>query len=164
MQEIRGEIAMTDTQTEQLAGRALDAAVAERVMGLKIADHNWPCGRDPESGAYVAAPSLEEAQELSWFYYERGPIQACPMGCREPIRGCREPIPFYSRDIADAWTVHQKMIANWDTLWDYAREMLALNESSGALKIDIARSLLKALTPELICRAALAAVGGRDDG
>jgi len=72
--------------------------------------------------------------------------------------------PFYSRDIADAWTVHQKMIANWDTLWDYAREMLALNESSGALKIDIARSLLKALTPELICRAALAAVGGRADG
>ena len=157
MQEIRGEIAMTDTQTEQLTGRALDAAVAERVMGLKIAHHDWPCGRDPETGTYVAAPSLEEARELSWLYYERGPIQVCP-------RGCREPVPFYSRDIADAWTVHQKMIANWDTLWDYAREMLALNESSGALKIDIARSLLKALTPELICRAALAAVGGRDDG
>jgi hypothetical protein len=33
MQEIRGEIAMTDTQTEQLTGRALDAAVAEHVIG-----------------------------------------------------------------------------------------------------------------------------------
>jgi len=154
----------TDTQTEQLTGRALDAAVAERVMGLAIADHDWPCGRDPESACYIAAPSLEEAQELSWFYYERGPIQACPMGCREPIRGCREPIPFYSRDIADAWLVHERMIADWDTLWDYAREMNTLVGSRGMRKIDVTMGLLQALTPELICRAALAAVGGRVDG
>jgi len=74
-------------QTDKLTGRALDAAVAERVMGLKIAHHDWPCGRDPETGAYVAAPSLEEARELSWLYYERGPIQACPRDFREPM-GC----------------------------------------------------------------------------
>ncbi len=141
----------------RLTGRALDAAVAERVMGLAIADHNWPCGRDPESGAYVAAPSPEEAQELSWFYCERGPIQMCP-------RGCREPIPFYSRDIADAWLVHQRMIANWERLWDYAREINTLVGSRGIRKIDVTMGLLQALTPELICRAALAAMGGRDDG
>jgi hypothetical protein len=139
----------------RLTGRALDAAVAERVMGLAIADHNWPCGRDPESGAYVAAPSPEEAQELSWFYCERGPIQMCP-------RGCREPIPFYSRDIADAWLVHERMIADWDTLWDYAREMNALVGSMGARKSDVAMALLKGLTPEIICHAALVATARRD--
>jgi len=143
-------------QTDKLTGRALDAAVAERVMGLKIAHHDWPCGRDPETGTYVAAPSLEEARELSWLYYERGPIQVCP-------RGCREPVPFYSRDIADAWLVHERMIADWDTLWDYAREMNALVGSRGIRKIDVTMGLLQALTPELICRAALAAMGGRVD-
>lgn len=136
-------------ESKELTGRALDAAVAERVMGLKIAHHDWPCGRDPETGAYVAAPSLEEAQELSWPYCERGPVQVCP-------RGCREPIPFYSRDIEDAWMVHQRMIADWETLWDYARELNALVGSLGARKIDVAMALLKELTPELICRAALA--------
>lgn len=30
---------------DKLTGRALDAAVAERVMGLKIAHHDWPSGR-----------------------------------------------------------------------------------------------------------------------
>ncbi|MGI6227314.1 MAG: hypothetical protein ACOYJ1_13775 [Peptococcales bacterium] len=153
MQEIRGEIAMTDTQTEQLTGRALDAAVAERVMGLKIADHNWPCGRDPESGTYVAAPSLEEARELSWLYYERGPIQVCP-------RGCREPVPFYSRDIAEAWPVHQRMLDTQPGEYAFAFQRLA------GLWDLWGRTLqaLKAITPELICRAALAAAGGRADG
>lgn len=113
MQEIRGEIAMTDTQTEQLTGRALDAAVAERVMGHK---------------------ALAHAQT-----------------------------PFYSRDIADAWLVHERMIADWDTLWDYAREMNALIGSRGIRKIDVTMGLLQALTPVLICRAALAAMGGRSD-
>jgi len=153
MQEIRGEIAMTDTQTEQLTGRALDAAVAERVMGLKIAHHDWPCGRDPETGTYVAAPSLEEARELSWLYYERGPIQVCP-------RGCREPVPFYSRDIAEAWPVHQRMLDTQPGEYAFAFQRLA------GLWDLWGRTLqaLKAITPELICRAALAAAGGRADG
>ena len=43
--------------------------------------------------------------------------------------------PFYSRDIADAWLVHERMIADWDTLWDYAREMNALIGSRGIRKI-----------------------------
>jgi len=157
MQEIRGEIAMTDTQTEQLTGRTLDAAVAERVMGLEIAHHAWPCGRDPESGCYIAPQNLETAQEWAWLYDERGPVQARQHGYVEPI-------PFYSHDIADAWLVHERMIADWDTLWDYAREMNALIGSRGIRKIDVTMGLLQALTPELICRAALAAVGGRVDG
>ena len=41
MQEIRGEIAMTDTQTEQLTGRALDAAVG--IQGLPKAHGVYEC-------------------------------------------------------------------------------------------------------------------------
>ena len=41
MQEIRGEIAMTDTQTEQLTGRALDAAVG--ITGLPKAHGVYEC-------------------------------------------------------------------------------------------------------------------------
>ena len=110
MQEIRGEIAMTDTQTEQLTGRALDAAVAERVMGHK---------------------ALAHAQT-----------------------------PFYSRDIADAWLVHQRMLETQSGEYAFALQRLA------GLWDLWGRTLqaLKAITPELICRAALAAAGGRADG
>ena len=41
MQEIRGEIAMTDTHTEQLTGRALDAAVG--IRGLPKAHGVYDC-------------------------------------------------------------------------------------------------------------------------
>ena len=139
------------TQTDKLTGRTLDAAVAERVIGLKIAHHDWPCGRDPETGAYVAAPSLEEARELSWLYYERGPIQACP-------RGCREPIPFYSRDIAEAWIVHQRMLDTQPGEYAFAfQRMTGLWDLWGRTL-----QVLKAITPELICRAALAAMTKHD--
>jgi len=42
--------------------------------------------------------------------------------------------------------------------------MNALIGSRGIRKIDVTMGLLQALTPVLICRAALAAVGGRSDG
>ena len=143
------------TQTDKLTGRALDVAVAERVMGLKIAHRDWPCG-EIFDGAYVAAPSLKAAQEEPWYYPESGPVYKVSAYEGSPSISTYELIPFYSRDIAEAWPVHLKMIADWETLWDYARELNALVGSLGARKIDVAMALLKELTPELICRAALA--------
>ena len=110
MQEIRGEIAMTDTQTEQLTGRALDAAVAERVMGHK---------------------ALAHAQT-----------------------------PFYSRDIAEAWPVHQRMLDTQPGEYAFAFQRLAGLWDLWGHTLQV----LTALSPELICRAALAAMGGRVDG
>lgn len=143
-------------ESKELTGRALDAAVAERVMGLKIAHHDWPCG-EIFDGAYVAAPSLKAAQEEPWYYPWSWPVyEPSPMSMYSPV-------PHYSTDIADAWMVHQRMIANWERLWDYAREINTLVGSRGIRKIDVTMGLLQALTPELICRAALAAMGGRVD-
>jgi len=97
-------------QTDKLTGRALDAAVAERVMGLKALAH--------------------------------------------------AEIPFYSRDIAAAWTVHQRMLDTQPGEYAFAIQCLAGLWDLWGRTLQV----LKAMTPELICRAALAAAGGRADG
>lgn len=152
------------TQTDKLAGRALDAAVAEQVMGLNVVAHDYPYGLDPRDGYIVPNPEVadEVAEGAPWFYNERGPVYLDPICESSPTITALEVVPFYSRDIAEAWQVHLKMISDWDTLWDYAREMNALAGILGARKADVAMGLLKSLTPENICRAALAAVGVKD--
>lgn len=141
------------TQTDKLTGRTLDAAVAERVMGLKIAHHDWPCG-EIFDGAYVAAPSLKAAQEEPWYYPWSWPVyEPSPMSMYSPV-------PHYSTDIAEAWPVHQRMLDTQPGEYAFAFQRLA-----GAWDLwGRTLQVLKAIAPELICRAALAAAGGRADG
>jgi hypothetical protein len=138
---------------DKLTGRALDAAVAERVMGLKIAHHDWPCG-EIFDGAYVAAPSLKAAQEEPWYYPWSWPVyEPSPMSMYSPV-------PHYSTDIAEAWTVHQRMLDTQPGEYSFGIQRLAGLWDPWGRTLQV----LKAITPELICRAALAAVGGRSDG
>lgn len=144
-------------KSEQLTGRALDAAVAEQVMALGPIIPDWPCGIN-EEGCYVAAADEHEAKELPHIFSECGPAYVPPALHGTP--GAEpEPVPFYSRDIADAWLVHQRMLDTQPGEYAFAFQRL-----SGLWELwGRTLHVLRAITPELICHAALAAVGGRGD-
>lgn len=99
------------------AGRALDALIAEQVMGLQVVARDWPCGYVP-GGEYEASPWPEG--RASW-YTDRGPICVHDGDLWPPEDLCDDdnpgliakvtPVPFYSTDIAAAWQVVEHMIA-----------------------------------------------------
>ena len=97
------------------AGRKLDAEVAEKVMGLTVVSHDWPCGRDPECGFYEATHFIPP---IGGWFNEKGPViardeegwppqpsweedfgDAVP---KDEMSAYVEPVPFYSTKIADA--------------------------------------------------------------
>lgn len=150
-----------------LAGRKLDATVGECIIGLRVVDYNWPCGREPECGCYSAA-LCRESLGTEW-YTDSGPVYTMndhewppkPFECRgrTVMAAAVWPVPFYSTCIDDAWMVHEQMTSDTDRLWRYSNELLQLlGLFSSSKSVDIAMDLLRRLSPELICRAALLGV------
>lgn len=134
-------------------GRKLDALVAEKIMGLRVVAHDWPCGRDPEFGDYEAASFWEEEME------ERGPVYVPEDGSWPPKYlldvkahyAYVEPVPFYSTDIAAAWQVVEKMIT------DKGLFCLTIDDESDGFWCHFGNCAHEAYgtAPEAICKAAL---------
>jgi len=95
--------------------RELDALVSEKVMGLHIYSHTWPCGYEPECGCYEAA-SIGASREYAW-HNENGPV-FIDQDCDGDIPWL-EPVPFYSTDIATAWQVVEKMTEHVELEYDF---------------------------------------------
>jgi hypothetical protein len=129
--------------SELAAGRALDAQVAEQVMGLTVVAHDWPCSYDPECGQYEAENTFYTESEWGG---ERGPVYVPDGGIWPPEVPPDEParrpspslttarnwmrpradvraVPFFSTEMADAWRVVEHMAGqNWS---------VALNDTGG---------------------------------
>lgn len=92
------------------AGRELDALVAE-AMGVNVVARDWPCGYWPDGGGYDADTEAAHKNTAAWFS-DRGPVFAVGQGwpprllpgLDRPMASVR-PVPFYSTDIAAAWTI-----------------------------------------------------------
>ena len=115
--------------TDELTGRALDAAVAEEVMGLNVVHRAWPQGYPPDSCQPEAMRfcTTEEAEALHAeprgpWYTEAGPVHATSdddwppqeweHGWGDDTHHCMvEAVPPYSTDIAAAWQVVEKLTA-----------------------------------------------------
>lgn len=129
--------------TNELTGRVLDAAVAERVMGLTLGEPDWPCWRSYDDGSLNPHQIPARARDDD----ERHPVTITD--------GYREVVPFFSTDIAAAWQVVERLRltvgyagnAGWyagpgeDGDWDCWSYFAVAQTAS-----------------EAICRAALAAV------
>ena len=110
------------------AGRNLDAEVAEKVMGLIVVSHDWPCGREPECGFYEAAHVIPP---IGGWYNKKGPVVAVSADGWPPHKlefenedrfesdvlnrlleeeyADVEPVPFYSITIVDAEKVIKRL-------------------------------------------------------
>ena|SRR3990167_5839708 len=150
--------------------RELDALVSEKVMGLHIYSHTWPCGYEPECGCYEAA-SIGASREYAW-HNENGPV-FIDQDCDGDIPWL-EPVPFYSTDIAAAWRVVEKLQESGLTLHLF-REPTGVwkhtNWQAEFYHLDIPvteREIVEAISPTVaraICLAALKALGVEvDDG
>ncbi len=99
------------------AGRALDALVAERIMGLNIVARDWPCGQDPEGGYYRAAMCREWGTGPDGLWGERDIVFADDPDDWPPyeVKGidykCAHvwPVPAYSTGIEAAWRIVETM-------------------------------------------------------
>jgi len=104
------------------ASRKLDAEVAEKVMGLTVVTHDWPCGRDPECGFYEATHFIPP---IGGWFNEKGPViasnedgwppepsweedfgDAVP---KDEMSAYVEPVAFYSTAMADAEKVIKRL-------------------------------------------------------
>lgn len=108
--------------------RELDAKIAEKVFGLNVVAHDWPCGYAPDGGRYEAALYRNEEEVLSWFN-QRGPVYCDVEGGWPPqvdkrdrydrglghARAIVEPVPFYSSNWIDAGKVIERMRQIWRT-------------------------------------------------
>ena len=106
-----------------LSPRDLDVLIAEKVFHLKVVARDWPCGYDPECGHYAASYFLPPVGH--WWtgkdavYIPEGDkwppertIEIDPEAEQvDPDERFAwvEPVPFYSTDIAAAWTVVEKV-------------------------------------------------------
>lgn len=101
-------------------GRELDAAVAERLMGQQVVGEAL-CWRNPECTGLLV-DLYQEHDSMGGYNAGRQPVWVDHCSCdieRDPdiaqIGGhstfCLEVVPFYSRDIAAAWQVVERLIA-----------------------------------------------------
>ena len=152
------------------AGRELDALVAEKVMGLEIVHHEWPCGYLPDAQSKEAAhPNWDAAFNIKVPLELRDPADATDdawYGERRAVFAHRRidgsfayvvPVPEYSTDLAAAWEVMARFLHDWQIDihgcaegWEVALLSQEGDEVFG--ESDTA--------PLAICRAALKAVGG----
>src|SRR5512142_2017369 len=93
--------------SEYEAGRELDALVAER-LGLGPVERDYPCGIHPGCCEYEAPETRERATH---FDDERHPVYHV----RHPYYNEAVVVPWYSTDIAAAWTLVEKAseTGNW---------------------------------------------------
>lgn len=165
---------MTATKT-RIAGRALDAEIATRVIGWTVEE--WPCGYQPDACDLECWPwegdeeregsSDEEFQRREAFW--RDNIAAYPERhptYRRKLENGNRPrtvVPFYSTDIGAAWMVVEKAIAdgwfpevqfnNWGAESWYATMSRTTDDPLGGYASGVA-----ATAPLAICRAALKAI------
>lgn len=157
---------------EHPANRCLDAWVAEEVMGLNVVSRNWPCGHTPDCGGYEA--SMQAEARYSW-YTEKDPVYwedvnsdgwGWPPWVDEDhgdLIACIEPVPFYSTDIAAAWSVVEKLgeLADRDILVEYCADgdrMCTIGRHYRGLWMKDVQAVA-ATIPLAICRVALKAMG-----
>lgn len=145
----------TDRMTPRLAGRELDAEIAEAVMGWR----HW----EMKSGhVYFLPPSALDTDYLKSLFR-----QEVPSG------GNKEDAPQFSSDIAAAWAVVTKMrelgwylIMN-DTMSRYRARFFQADPvfwpEQWAKNPDIPLTVWAETAPLAICLAALAAVERRPE-
>ena len=95
--------------------RAIDVRVHQEVFGIPVVALDWPCGYPPDGCSYEADYQKEPGRfgRCSW-YTDLGPVYAVnERGWPPDHKGEAnvEPVPFYSTDIREAWTVLKKA---WD--------------------------------------------------
>lgn len=133
---------MTDAVREAVAGRELDAMVAERVMGWRLS--NYEAEAAAASDADYADAAINDGWEWEGRATRREAWQWRP-----------------STDIADAWEVVEKMAADQPE-WPHHGHYVCLHNSTGLGKWECrVGSFAEAhadTAPLAICRAALAAL------
>lgn len=153
------------------AGRALDALVAERVMGLRVVATDWLCGYMPDGCGLEASSTLAG----DGFCNEPHPVYAREGGTwppakrdyapwthelfRDQLYADVIPVPFYSTDIAAAWAVVER-VTSWGLYFKGTYEMVA-NETFAAAYLDYQGAINDGYAPTLaaaICLTALNAV------
>lgn len=103
--------------TDIPAGRELDAALAERVMGLRVVHPAWPCGYYPDGCSIeIMHAADDENREPDSWHTELRPIHQVREGDPDnsdthTYRFLCEVVPAYSTDIAAAWLVVERMRA-----------------------------------------------------
>ena len=160
------------------AGRKLDAEVAEKVMGLTVVSHDWPCGRDPECGFYEATHFIPP---IGGWFNEKGPVIASDEDGWPPessweedfgdavpkdeVSAYVEPVAFYSTTMADA----EKVIKRLNELgFRVAVEWFKYQSGDKGVKVDVRNfrawvaGSIEATAPPAICLAALEAVETKD--
>ncbi len=93
------------TIPERVAGRELDAEVAEKVMGLDpqgFAEHQWSGWESIDTHPYCMLRYCRQCLE--------GESKNCDHHI--PLIECIPPIPLFSTDIAAAWEVVEKVCLN----------------------------------------------------
>jgi len=152
------------------AGRELDALISEQVMGIPVVCHDWPCGYSPDCGEYEAAMFVlkQDGKYISNSEWNnsRGPVVAEYLdldygwppyedaGICGGLIAHVEPVPFYSADIAAAWQIVEKLIANGATpqiYFSFGQWWVRLSGLGAAVGSET--------LPLAICRAALEAAG-----
>ena len=167
-----------------MKARDLDARVAENVMHLRVVAMDWPCGYHPDGSGYEAThfPSAEHGAadgELGSWCTDRGPVHVPEHGIWPPEArkgnfgsyAWVEPVPFYSTSITDAWEVVAHFRSQpfhvrcnfMEALGDLLRERFESQGSSGKRIDPFWEFMLRANTPEAICKAALAAASASPD-
>lgn len=124
---------------QALTGRALDAAVAERVMG-------WVRCLGPD---LVAGPGSELIEW--WGVAQQEGTQA--------VVACRDWQPY--ENIADAWRVVEKLVTHnrhfIDVRYNSTNDWTCVIDDDSEDRVAVSAPT----APEAICRAALAATEGR---
>jgi hypothetical protein len=163
---------------EMVAGRELDALVAEKVMGWEV-ERGYPCWCSPEDGswdAYEPPERDEDWDDARWQraqtrYAERIAGEFCHS---QPVRverfkwedtggdGLRRtPLAFYSTDISAAWEVVEKLTASGHLTGGVSKHlngkyMAVFSEQLGGGVFAVSADCESA--PLAICLAALKAV------
>ncbi len=151
--------------------RELDCLVAEKIMGLQVVAHDWPCGYEPECGCYEADQTKEPNPiygRASW-YTETGPVYpAFPDGWPPRVDGYAAvtPVPHYSSDIAAAWPILEqfdswKINHNPGYPPEHAYRVILCRYPKPLPEADPGchAELHAATVPLAICRASLRALG-----
>lgn len=136
---------MTLHEIMGLSGRELDAAVAESLMGLRVVDRDWPCGREPECGCYEAALCREDEDAGDGWWTDRGPVYAERDGGWPPepfdrfngtvvMAAIVQPVPFYSSDASEADAVAKRVLSRGEWAQDLFFSALWLQAGAPAYR------------------------------
>lgn len=141
--------------------RAIDALVAEKVMGLGEIEHDYPCGIHPDCCEYEAPDTREQASRWDddvrpiWReHHDNGWVQI-------------HVVSFYSTSIAAAWQVVERLLARrmypdlistqsqWKCIVDKYIELDEIDDNDINWPIEAEADT----APLAICLAALRVVG-----